>query len=93
MDANFPVLLFSSVNENPSELENEFISEMHKNAENLFKLSLKQPVDATFNEATNEIVCLTSKNFSESFIISKSKLLPWSLPNRFDNKRGFYNNN
>jgi hypothetical protein len=86
MNQNFPLLLFSYLNENSS--DNEFISDMHKTAENLFKFSLKQPVDANFNEETNEIDCLTNKNFSESFITSKSKLMPWSLPNQVNNNRG-----
>ena len=83
MNRQFPLLLFPIINENAS--ENEFISDMHKNAENLFKFNLKQPIDAYLNEENNEINCLTHKNFSESLIVSKSNLLPWRLPNQLSN--------
>ena len=83
MNKDFPLLLFPLLNEEIP--EDEYISDMHKNAEKLLKLNLRQPIDANFNDETREINCLTHKIFSDSIINCKSSLLPWNLPNNFHN--------
>lgn len=78
MNKNFPLVLFPCLNDELH--EEEYLSTMHKNAENLLKLNLNQPLDANIDETKNEIKCYTHKYYSNSIFNKTSPILPWNLP-------------